>query len=206
MEFNPIQKFDYIKKEFNEYVISTFHLKNDKYQSDFIDQINGTELSKGPYLKLDLPFIRKDTINQLIDKRQLNSSFRKLSNVEFSQAMYEHQTDAINKIAKEDSVVITTGTGSGKTESFLFPIYNSLLQKIEKEGKINGIHAIILYPLNALVNDQLERIRGHLSKLPEITYGIYTGDTKEEYSNYDKNFKDRSSYLNAMAKQGIFIP
>lgn len=206
MEFNPIQKFDYIKKEFNEYVISTFHLKNDKYQSDFIDQINGTELSKGPYLKLDLPFIRKDTINQLIDKRQLNSSFRKLSNVEFSQAMYEHQTDAINKIAKEDSVVITTGTGSGKTESFLFPIYNSLLQKIEKEGKINGIHAIILYPLNALVNDQLERIRGHLSKLPEITYGIYTGDTKEEYYNYEKNFKDRSSYVNAMAKQGIFIP
>jgi len=206
MSYNPIEKFEYIKREFSEYVISTFKLKNDKYRKDFYDQIHGTELTKGPYLKLDLPFLKGQSLNELMNSLQINASFQRLNSINLDQKLYVHQVASLDKISRGHNVVVTTGTGSGKTESFLYPIYNQLLKDLEKEGKLNGIRAIILYPLNALVNDQLERIRKHLQNLPEITFGIYTGDTKETFSAIDSTFKNRKQYIDYMAQKGIIVP
>ena len=75
---------------------------------------------------------------------------------------------------------ITTGTGSGKTESFLYPILNDLLFDVEKGNKEVGVRAIFLYPMNALVNDQIDRVRKILMHCPEITFGFFTGDTPEK--------------------------
>lgn len=77
---------------------------------------------------------------------------------------YTHQSAAIEKSLVNDfNLLIMTGTGSGKTESFLMPI----LGKLAAEAKSNpssfaqtGMRAMILYPMNALVNDQLGRLRG----------------------------------------------
>lgn len=77
---------------------------------------------------------------------------------------YKHQAESIKKVLVESrNVVIMTGTGSGKTESFLLPI----LGKLAREARGNpsgfktqdGMRALILYPMNALVNDQLGRLR-----------------------------------------------
>jgi hypothetical protein len=77
---------------------------------------------------------------------------------------YLHQADAIRAVLVENrSLMITTGTGSGKTESFLLPI----LGKLAREAKHNptsfrtrhAVRSMILYPMNALVNDQLGRLR-----------------------------------------------
>ncbi|MCY4132280.1 MAG: DUF1998 domain-containing protein [Nitrospira sp.] len=78
---------------------------------------------------------------------------------------YKHQSDAIRgSLIDGRNLVITTGTGSGKTESFLLPI----LGKLAREAKTQptsfrhqaSVRALILYPMNALVNDQLGRLRG----------------------------------------------
>ncbi|AYR22306.1 DEAD/DEAH box helicase [Herbaspirillum rubrisubalbicans] len=88
---------------------------------------------------------------------------------------YEHQADAVDEVVvKGRNIVIMTGTGSGKTESFLLP----LLAKLAVEAKsspddfrnLTGMRALILYPMNALVNDQLGRLRSffgnpHLQQL-----------------------------------------
>ena len=77
---------------------------------------------------------------------------------------YVHQAEAIEAILIERrNLMIMTGTGSGKTESFLLPILGKLAiearDKSEQFAKHHAVRAMVLYPMNALVNDQLGRLR-----------------------------------------------
>ena len=77
---------------------------------------------------------------------------------------YEHQA-ASTKLSLVDgrSLVVMTGTGSGKTECFLLPILGKLASEAQRKGQVFGetaaVRAMVLYPMNALVNDQLGRLR-----------------------------------------------
>lgn len=86
--------------------------------------------------------------------------------------LYLHQIQAFEHIASGNNLVVATGTGSGKTECFLIPILDSILRDPSP-----GLRAIIIYPMNALADDQLHRLRRLLTPLPEVTFGRYTGDT-----------------------------
>lgn len=91
--------------------------------------------------------------------------------------LYKHQAQAIESIQEGQTTIISTGTGSGKTEAFLIPILHYCL---EQKG-IPGIKAVILYPLNALANDQLRRIIEAV-KDRGIRVGCFVGST-----SYDKS-------------------
>lgn len=186
---NPLKQSLYIQEKFSEYVKSTFLLKNEKYNDDFMRELANSVLTKGPYLKLELPFTKSYTINELIINGQLPKGFLKVSDIVPDRSLYLHQYNSLKQIQKGSSIVVTTGTGSGKTESFLYPILDALLRKIEKHGSLTGIQAILLYPMNALVNDQVERLRKHLVTIPEITFGFFTGDTPENYRKKLSNSK-----------------
>ena len=56
MKRNPLEQSEYISKMFSSYVKSTFVLKNEKYNNDFDIELNKSLLTKGPFLKLELPF------------------------------------------------------------------------------------------------------------------------------------------------------
>jgi len=86
-------------------------------------------------------------------------------------SLYRHQEQAIQAILQEQTTIISTGTGSGKTESFLIPIIDYCLKHSEP-----GIKAVIIYPMNALANDQMRRIAGATAE-KELTFGSYTGVT-----------------------------
>ena len=95
---------------------------------------------------------------------------------------YEHQYkcwDALlNKKTSEGkpmSIVVTTGTGSGKTECFMMPLVHDLVQA----GQTNQIQALFLYPLNALMEDQKERLEKMLEGT-NLTYAVYNGDLPEK--------------------------
>ncbi|HYT45656.1 MAG TPA: DEAD/DEAH box helicase, partial [Methylomirabilota bacterium] len=90
------------------------------------------------------------------------------------KSLYTHQADAIESILAEKTTVISTGTGSGKTESFLIPILHHCLT--HKSKSIPGIKAVILYPLNALANDQIRRIIEAV-KNRGIRVGCFVGST-----------------------------
>jgi len=77
---------------------------------------------------------------------------------------YSHQAEAVSAaLVEHRSLVVMTGTGSGKTESFLLPILGKLAREAAASPKAFGsqaaVRALVLYPMNALVNDQLGRIR-----------------------------------------------
>ena len=78
---------------------------------------------------------------------------------------YSHQSDAIRGcLIDRRNLVIMTGTGSGKTESFLLPILGKLAHEAKAQpnsfNSLSAMRALVLYPMNALVNDQLGRLRG----------------------------------------------
>lgn len=89
---------------------------------------------------------------------------------------YSHQAEAIEEaIVNGRNLLIMTGTGSGKTESFLMPVLSKLA--IEASSKPDSfadpaVRALLLYPMNALVNDQLGRLRSMFSD-PRVSQAFH---------------------------------
>ena len=179
-KLNPIERSQYIDKKYKEYLKSSFEFGKSHLQKLFVEQLEKEKLFKGPYVDLSFPFQRGKNIESLIEEGVVCKSFKRLDDVNFTRPLYSHQEESIRTIGKGHSAIITTGTGSGKTESFLYPILNDLLFDVEKGNKEVGVRAIFLYPMNALVNDQIDRIRKILMHCPEITFGFFTGDTPEK--------------------------
>lgn len=91
---------------------------------------------------------------------------------------YKHQTKSWRTMlsGKGKTIVVTSGTGSGKTECFMIPV----LQDIARRNEKDSIQAIFIYPLNALMKSQQKRIHAWCNAIPnKITYAIYNGDTEK---------------------------
>ena len=140
---NPIQESEFIENEFREYLKDTFNFSDKDYQQQFIKELDRQSLYKGPYLNVSLPFVSTKSINELIEEGRVSPLFRKLSDIKLDQKLYKHQEQSIDKICNGRNVVITTGTGSGKTESFLYPVLNTILKDIETGNNGPGIRAIL---------------------------------------------------------------
>jgi len=179
-KLNPIERSQYIDARYKEYLKSSFEFGKSDLQKLFIEELEKEKLFKGPYVDLSFPFQRGNNLDSLIEEGVVCESFRRLEDINFTRPLYSHQEEAIRHIGSGKSAIITTGTGSGKTESFLYPILNELLFDIEKENTDVGVRAIFLYPMNALVNDQIDRIRKILNNCPDITFGFFTGETPEK--------------------------
>lgn len=96
---------------------------------------------------------------------------------------FKHQLESWESLLdKNHSIVVTSGTGSGKTECFMVPVLNDLYQEYERRGNepLVGVRALFLYPLNALINSQRERLDGWTKAFGAgIRYCLYNGNTEE---------------------------
>ncbi|MBO4209123.1 DEAD/DEAH box helicase [Micromonospora echinofusca] len=144
--------------------------------SDAINQ----EITKGPLLEATPPYVTSSTPRQLIDAGILHPGIATLgTGLNLDRPLYRHQERAIRKAAAGRNLVVATGTGSGKTESFLLPILNRIMAERAAGTLGPGVRALLLYPMNALANDQMKRLRGLLAQAPDITFGRYTGETRQ---------------------------
>ena len=99
-----------------------------------------------------------------------------------SRPLYSHQTSAIRTASDGNpAIVVTAPTGAGKTESFLLPALCRVWQARLDEGNERnpGVKCLILYPMNALVNDQVERLDAWLSGQELISFFHFTGESPE---------------------------
>lgn len=100
-----------------------------------------------------------------------------------NRSLYTHQAETLRAEAETGpgdsapAIVVSAGTGAGKTEAFLLPLLNRLSRQ-PRNGE--GVRAIILYPMNALVNDQVERLDGWLSGQRNLTMFHFTSETPEK--------------------------
>ena len=119
--------------------------------------------------------LSKETINALDYKKSTHPIERKWS-------VYTHQLEALETLLQPEprSLVVTSGTGSGKTECFLVPILESLARQVKDNNRpLEGVQALFLYPLNALINSQRERLSAWMSPFNgSVRYCLYNGETK----------------------------
>lgn len=173
-ELLPTQQADVVQRGLLDYLVTTFALSDtdarDALDEFLADPANG--IFKGPYARLRLPF------------RAAEPGWR--DSLEWYEGFppYGHQAAAFARLSSSVGGVrrrplptlVTTGTGSGKTEAFLYPILDHVL-RARRDG-VRGTKALILYPMNALANDQALRLTQLLTTQPAlagVTAALYTG-------------------------------
>lgn len=182
---NPIELTRDLQASLVSYLKTTFDVNRDGSEVVLADSIEASfrvpgGLFNGPYLEITPPYQTGKTLRDLVNENVISrklidlSCFRDGKPIPVDAPLYLHQEQAIYKLCAENrSVVISSGTGSGKTECFLIPILNDLLI-----DSTPGVRALLIYPMNALVNDQLDRLRSLLKGTP-ITFGRYTSELAE---------------------------
>ncbi len=219
-----------LKQKMLDYIRTVYLGKNDElrlacdaeleklevlYQDPYIEANQAYKVNKNGIANLDLPN----------DKVAMKQALAELSKCELGvfQNPYLHQTKAVEAFSKGNDVFVATGTGSGKTECFMWPMVSKLIDEAVTQPETwgqRGVRAMMLYPMNALVSDQLGRLRrligdrdgkfrDVLHRLASDTrvpqFGMYTGRTA--YAGETNIDKDKE--LSKTIKQDLlntFIP
>ncbi|WIY83987.1 DEAD/DEAH box helicase [Propionimicrobium sp. PCR01-08-3] len=161
-----------------EYLTTTFALADGDAQTALREFLTDPDsgLFKGPYLRTSLPF-------RAAPRRSADG----LSWTPPGFSPYGHQAAAFARLNSAERrplpTLVTTGTGSGKTEAFTYPVLDHIVRA--KRAGQTGVKALFLYPMNALATDQASRLAKLISATGEnpwgtITAAIYTGDQTHE--------------------------
>lgn len=137
-----------------------------------------------PLVQINPNYQRQGTVQQLAEQGILDSACADIFQVGKTEGspqplhLYKHQMEALAKGQGRQSYVVTTGTGSGKSLSFFIPIIDRILKARKSDGKART-RAIVIYPMNALANSQLEELdkflHGYAPELRPFTVKRYTG-------------------------------
>ncbi|GAA3572666.1 DEAD/DEAH box helicase [Nonomuraea rosea] len=160
-----------LKGSLVQYLTTAFALADDDVQEELREFLNDekTGVFRGPYLRVRPGF-----------KPATGAYKRALSWYPDVFTPFRHQEQAWLRLSSKGQepkpTIVTTGTGSGKTESFLIPILDHCRRM--KESGQKGVKALVLYPMNALADDQARRLNDLLNAhdgLKDVTAGIYIG-------------------------------
>ena len=133
----------------------------------FFASEGGAHVLKGPWLSVPLPF-RKDVSDAV--RMRFTPALARLA-----FPPYAHQVKAWDRIERFQSTIVATGTGSGKTECFTYPVLRHCAAFKEEPG----VRAIFIYPMNALASDQAARLAKLVAENPGLAgvrIGLYIGD------------------------------
>ena len=164
---NPILLGRHVEQGLRELVHSTLNTTSSGFDGAverFLE--NPNHFMKGPWVTVDLPFKNIEDA--------LGNWSQPFPEIPLKFAPYIHQAKAFERLTAQKplSTLVATGTGSGKTESYLWPILDYCRQHSEKPG----IKAILIYPMNALATDQARRVASAITNntaLKGVRAGIY---------------------------------
>jgi ATP-dependent helicase YprA (DUF1998 family) len=173
------QTIDTLRQTLTEYIEATYHIGHPAVVAQrrrLLEEIGG--IFQIPYLESTPRYVGGARYEDMADlPAAARDAFTRLSDPKGGKPVifnppYIHQAQAIQEVlSRQTSLMIMTGTGSGKTESFLLPILGKLAiearERADAFHRFNAVRAIVLYPMNALVNDQLGRLR-HLFGNPRV--------------------------------------
>jgi ATP-dependent helicase YprA (DUF1998 family) len=178
-----------IIEDYSGYVSSFISIAQSRLRH-FVDRCFASgSLWPDPLIQLNPTFKPGKTVDELVREGVLKSGCSQVFRREKTAAVgsgedllfHQHQEDAIRKAKEGRNYVLTTGTGSGKSLSYIVPIVDHVLQA----GSGRGIQAIIIYPMNALANSQFGELEkflklGFAGGKGPVTFERYTGQEDEE--------------------------
>ena len=202
---NPIKIFKEIFDAYIKYINSGLPFNREEYNQERNALIKETgTICQPPIIEIVPKYHEKATLAEFCDKEGISKELNDfvntglfVNNSHQARRLYDHQYEALKDAhINRKHIVVTTGTGSGKTECFLLPVIADLIAESKNWGKTRtrAMRTMILYPLNALAEDQMIRLRkalnsrkddktGSLDWLDEhrgghrFYFGRYTGAT-----------------------------
>ena len=179
--------------DYGSYIESFIRIRDDRIASLVDEELNAGLLWPEPLIQLNPSFAPGAYIGDLVGEGILHPECKdvfciKRENQSASEGkslrLHKHQEDAIRRANQGDHYVLTTGTGSGKSLSYIIPIVDRVL----RTGSGSGIKAIVVYPMNALANSQfgeLEKFlkRGYPENKEPVKFARYTGQESDEERN-----------------------
>ncbi|HPC84390.1 MAG TPA: DEAD/DEAH box helicase [Thermoanaerobaculaceae bacterium] len=182
--------FDLHRRVIDDYAsfVQSYFTIADPRVREFVDQaiVNEGQLWPDFLLQVSPSYARTATVDELAARGVILAEtaqiFRAVDGAPYT--LFQHQVEAIEKARAGQSYVVTSGTGSGKSLTFFLPIVDALLRA---QAAQDHVAALVVYPMNALVNSQL----GALTSLKEqyerrtgrpfpVSFARYTGDTGKE--------------------------
>jgi len=206
MTLHPLKTTSHIQQAYIRYLKTIKPFQDTDLRSEFANALEKPGmLVKGPLVEGSPPFKPGASIEKLVQEGVLAPAFARLCNAElpYERPLHLHQERAIRKMVNGRNLIVATGTGSGKTETFLIPILHHLLQE-EAQSRLQqpGVRALLLYPMNALANDQMKRLRRVLTDYSAITFGRYVGETEDKPADairaFRQNYPDEPELSNEL--------
>jgi len=181
---------DQLTGDYAEYVQSFISIRDERIGEHVKRELGEGLLWPDPLLQLNPSFEPGDWIDDLVADGTLHPLCRQVfrlkpeGNPDKPLRLHRHQTEAVEAAQSGDNYVLTTGTGSGKSLAYIIPIVDYVLRR----GSGQGIRAIIVYPMNALANSQMNELekflcRGLPDPTPPVKFARYTGQESEEEKN-----------------------
>lgn len=184
--------------DYNAFVNGFINIRDEE-----IKKVVETELKSGllwpdPIIQLSPSFEQGESIGQLIAQGILHPGCfdvfqigkNKNNSLGFSVPLHRHQSEAVRRAREGKNYILTTGTGSGKSLSYIIPIVDHVL----RTGSGNGVKAIIVYPMNALANSQQQELEKFIlpihsenGEAPPVTFRRYTGQEDESEKKAIRN-------------------
>lgn len=179
MALNPIAYTERVVGSFLRYQLSAYPFADPELAQQLrallsLEETRRTPLLQGPFISLSQSFRQGAKLADLATGGVVHPFLPRLVPYRY---LYAHQEEALRAILRGDTTLVSTGTGSGKTECFLYPIVDRCL-RLRDQNAPAGIVAVIVYPMNALAEDQLSRLRDLLAGTG-ISFGMYVGKTPE---------------------------
>ena len=167
-----------IMEDYQSYINSFINIADSDIDTVVKEAIDSGALWPAPLLQFNPSFEKSGDIDGLVAQGVLRPEIAKVFK---GFTLYTHQVDAIKLGTQGKDFVVTSGTGSGKSLTYLGTIFNHLF-----EGKGQGIRAVIVYPMNALINSQTEVF--FAIKLHQFQYCYNTNSTTGRALGYGRGY------------------
>lgn len=168
--------------DYATYTQGFLKIRDSRIRQHVSDELSAGRLWPKPLIQMNPCFLPGSTVDELVGSGLLHEECTRIFRRKFADntsqplRLHTHQEAAIRRGVAGKSYVLTTGTGSGKSMTYIIPIVDYVL----KQGSGKGIKAIIVYPMNALANSQMNELKkfvcaGYPEGQHPITFERYTG-------------------------------
>lgn len=194
-----------IEQDLQQYIEATYHLHHPRLIAERQQLMDDGETSTKPWVEATPSYESGQKFRNLDLPTEVVDLLKDLENdgLDIFDPPYKHQADGLQSFFNDDQdLIVSTGTGSGKTEIFLYSILGQLAKEAKRDRTTEqrGVRTLVLYPMNALVADQLARMRqlfgdenGRQTLADRmgrnVQFGMYTGRTPY-HGEFDEDKND----------------